>query len=314
LKIFRLQYEYNDVYKEYVNTLGVNPAAITTIEDIPFLPVQLFKTHAITTTQFIPAVIFESSGTTGNNISRHYIKDLSVYKRSFTGAFNLFYGDPGKWCIMALLPGYVERQNSSLVKMADELINETNHPLSGFYLHDQQELYEALLYNENRKQLTLLIGVTFALLDFAEKYKMKLRYTTVMETGGMKGRREEITRDEFHKVLQDNLGTENIHSEYGMTELLSQAYAKERGLFRCPPWMKILVREENDPFLVSSTSGSDMGKTGLLNIIDLANLYSCPFVATDDVGKLYKNGNFLVLGRRDISDVRGCNLLLPSDN
>jgi len=180
LKIFRLQYEYNDVYKQYVNTLGFNPASIRSVENTPFLPVQFFKTHTITTTQFIPAVIFESSGTTRKNISHHYVKDLSVYKRSFSGAFNLFYGDPANWCIIALLPGYMERQNSSLVKMADDLIKETNHPLSGFYLHNQQQLYEALLYNENRKQHTLLIGVTFALLEFAEKYKMNLRYTTVM--------------------------------------------------------------------------------------------------------------------------------------
>ncbi|MEP6952360.1 MAG: acyl transferase [Ginsengibacter sp.] len=313
LNIFRLQYEYNEIYKIYVDTLGVNAALVNTIEDIPFLPVQFFKTNVITTTQFKPGIIFESSGTTGENTSRHYVKHLSVYKESFTKTFNLFYDKPGKWCILALLPGYIERQNSSLVTMADDLIKESNNEYSGFYLYNEEELYHVLVHNETREQPTLLIGVTFALLDFAEKHSMALRCTTVMETGGMKGRREEITREEVHKILQDELGVQNIHSEYGMTELLSQAYSKEKGLFQCPPWMRILIREENDPFAVTGSPGKEKPLTGLLNIIDLANIYSCSFIATDDVGKLYKNGDFEVLGRRDMSDMRGCSLLTAGD-
>jgi phenylacetate-coenzyme A ligase PaaK-like adenylate-forming protein len=312
LNIFRLQYENNEIYKIYIDTLGVNAALVNTLEDIPFLPVQFFKTNIITTTQFKPGIIFESSGTTGETTSRHYVKDVSLYKKSFTKGFNLFYGEPSEWCILALLPGYIERQNSSLITMVNDLIKESNNVYSGFYLNNEDELYRALLHNETRQQPTLLIGVTFALLDFAEKYSMQLRCTTVMETGGMKGRREEITREEVHKILQDKLGVQNIHSEYGMTELLSQAYSNEKGLFQCPPWMKMLVREENDPFAIR---GSEKQKSvsGLLNIIDLANLYSCSFIATDDTGKLYGNGNFEVLGRRDISDMRGCSLLTTGD-
>jgi phenylacetate-coenzyme A ligase PaaK-like adenylate-forming protein len=263
LNIFRLQYEYNEIYNVYVDTLGVNAARVNTIEDIPFLPVQFFKTNTITTTQFSPGIIFESSGTTGENTSRHYVKHLSVYKESFTRGFNLFYGEPGKWCILALLPGYFERQNSSLVTMVDDLIKESNNAYSGFYLHNNEKLYQALIHNEIREQPALLIGVTFALLDFAEKYSMKLRYTTLMETGGMKGRREEITREEIHKILQDKLGVQNIHSEYGMTELLSQAYSKENGLFQCPPWMKVLIREENDPFAITGSSHTQKPISGL---------------------------------------------------
>ncbi|MEP6927983.1 MAG: acyl transferase [Ginsengibacter sp.] len=309
LNIFRMQYERNEVYKTYVNTIGIDPSKVNLIEEIPFLPVGFFKTNIIKTTEFNPEIIFESSGTTGENTSRHYVKYLSVYKESFTGGFNLFYGKPHKWCILALLPGYVERQNSSLVKMVNDLIEESNNAHSGFYLYDQEKLYQALVHNEIRQQPTLLLGVTFALLDFAEKYSMKLRHTTIMETGGMKGRREEITREEIHKILMDKLGVQNIHSEYGMTELLSQAYSKSKGLFQCPPWMKILIREENDPFAVTENSQNQKPSSGLLNIIDLANLYSCSFIATDDAGKLYEDGSFEVLGRRDASDMRGCSLL-----
>jgi Acyl-protein synthetase, LuxE len=313
LKTFELQYNYNEIYKIYVDTLGVDAALVNTIECIPFLPVQFFKTNIIRTTQFKAGAIFESSGTTGENTSRHYVKDVSLYKKSFTNGFNLFYGEPRKWCILALLPGYIERQNSSLITMANDLIKESNNAYGGFYLNNEEELYQALLHNESRQQPTLLIGVTFALLDFAEKYSMQLVYTTVMETGGMKGRREEITREEVHKILQDKLGVRNIHSEYGMTELLSQAYSKGRGLFQCPPWMRVLVREENDPFAITQSPGKQKPSTGLLNIIDLANIYSCAFIATDDAGKLYQNGSFEVLGRRDTSDLRGCSLLTAGD-
>ena len=313
LEVFRLQYEHNEVYKKYVDTLGVNPRLVNKIEAIPFLPIQFFKNKIITTTKFEPEIIFESSGTTGENISRHFVKYLSVYKESFRRGFNLFYGDPANWCIMGLLPGYLERQNSSLVTMVDDLIKESGNALSGFYLYDHEKLYEVLVHNEEKEQPVLLIGVTFALLDFAEKYSMDLQHTTVMETGGMKGRREESTREEIHTFLRNKLGLQNIHSEYGMTELLSQAYSKEKGLFNCPPWMKVLTREETDPFAIKASSATPKPSTGLLNIIDLANLYSCSFIATDDVGKLYNNGSFEVLGRRDMSDMRGCSLLTAGD-
>lgn len=280
-----------------------------TIKDIPFLPIQFFKTNVITTTNFEPEIIFESSGTTGENISRHFVKKLSLYKKSFLNGFKLFYGNPEELCILALLPGYLDRQNSSLITMADQLIKLSGHSHSGFYLHNHEKLYQTLVHNEIRKQPVLLIGVTFALLDFAEKYSIELTYTTVMETGGMKGRREEITREEVHTFLKEKLKLQNIHSEYGMTELLSQAYSKEKGLFKCPPWMKILIREENDPFEITASPKNDKPAIGLLNIIDLANIYSCSFIATDDVGKLYHNESFEVLGRRDNSDMRGCSLL-----
>ncbi|HEY5407579.1 MAG TPA: acyl transferase [Ginsengibacter sp.] len=313
LEIFRLQYQYNKIYHTYVDTLKVDPLKINKIENIPFLPIQFFKTNTVTTSQFEPEIIFESSGTTGESTSRHFVKKIFFYKESFMESFKLFYGKPEDWCILGLLPGYLERQNSSLITMVDYLIKVSNHPHSGFYLHDYEKLYQALADNEIRKQPVLLIGVTFALLDFAERYSIELNYTTVMETGGMKGRREEITREEVHIFLKQKLGLQNIHSEYGMTELLSQAYSKGKGIFRCPPWMKVLVREENDPFEITAQPGGIKPSAGLINVIDLANLYSCCFIATDDVGKLYSDGSFEVLGRRDISDMRGCSLLVSTN-
>jgi len=313
LEIFRLQYEHNKIYKLYTDALHVNPRQVNRIEDIPFLPIQFFKTNQVATTNFEPEIIFESSGTTGENTSRHFVKKLSLYKESFLTGFKLFYGNPKELCILALLPGYLERQNSSLVTMADHLIKLSDRSHSGFYLHDHEKLYQTLVHNEIRKEPVLLIGVTFALLDFAEKYSIDLNYTTVMETGGMKGRREEITRDEVHTFLKQKLGLQNIHSEYGMTELLSQAYSTGQGLFKCPPWMKVLTREEDDPLEITAVPKKYKPSTGLLNVIDLANIYSCSFIATDDVGKLYHNGSFEVLGRRDISDLRGCSLLTAGD-
>ncbi len=278
------------------------------MEAIPFLPIQFFKTSTISTGKFHAEIIFESSGTTGDNISRHYIKDVSVYRKSFTGGFRLFYGNPQQWCILGLLPGYIERKNSSLVYMVNGLIKMSGNSNSGFYLNDHKKLYKTLVNNEIIEQPTLLIGVTYALLDFAEKYSMNLMHTTLMETGGMKGRREEITREQIHKFLKHRLGVSTVHSEYGMTEILSQAYSKNDGIFHCPPWMKILVREHNDPFAVYMKPAN-----GLLNIIDFANLYSCSFIATDDVGRLHKNQTFEVLGRQDKSDMRGCSLLTADD-
>jgi hypothetical protein len=307
--VFQLQYNQNVTYKTYVDTIGVNPQLVDKQENIPFLPIQFFKNKIIKTGEFEPEIIFESSGTTGANTSRHFVKDLSLYKKSFTLGFNLFYGDPKDWCIVGLLPGYLERQNSSLVTMVDELITESGNARSGFYLHDHENLYDVLLQNELVQQQTLLIGVTFALLDFSENYSMNLQHTTIMETGGMKGRREEMTREEIHSRLGNKLGTQPIHSEYGMTELLSQAYSKENGLFNCPPWMKIFARDETDPLNVIMSTDKTKPTSGLLNIVDLANLYSCSFIATDDVGKLYEKGEFEVMGRRDMSDMRGCSLL-----
>ena len=313
LDIFRLQYHQNEIYKKYVDSLNIIPESIVSIEEIPFLPISFFKTHEVATTIFEAEIIYESSGTTGESKSRHLVKNLSLYRKSFTKTFNLFYGDPKKWCILGLLPGYLERKNSSLVTMVNELIHKTDNSFSGFYLHDHEKLYQALVHNEIIQQPTLLVGVTFSLLDFAEKYSIKLKNTIIMETGGMKGRREEITREEVHRSLEKKLGVNVIHSEYGMTELLSQAYSKGKGLFHCPPWMKVLVREYNDPFEIISQPATEKSVNGLLNIIDLVNLYSCCFIATDDVGKLYKNNSFEVLGRRDVSDLRGCSLLTAQE-
>lgn len=309
LQIFQLQYQYNGIYKKYIDTLGRDHNNITTIEKIPFLPIQFFKHNQIKTTEFEPEVIFESSGTTGENISTHFIKDISLYKDSFRKAFTLFYGNPHQWCILGLLPAYLERKNSSLVAMAQDLITLSKNENSGFYLHEHEKLYKVIVQNEMRQQPTWLIGVTFALLDFADKYSLKLKYTTVVETGGMKGRKEEITREEVHHFLKERLGLKQIHSEYGMTELLSQAYARKNGVYHCPPWMKVLVREENDPFTITTKPSTSKAAPGLLNIIDFANLYSCSFIATDDVGKLHHDGSFEVLGRKHKSDLRGCSLL-----
>jgi phenylacetate-coenzyme A ligase PaaK-like adenylate-forming protein len=309
LELFQLQYQFNQTYRTYVDILGVDHQKVNQIEKIPFLPIQFFKNNRVKTTEFDAEVIFESSGTTGENVSRHFVKDLNLYKKSFTRGFRMVYGQPSDWCILGLLPGYLERKNSSLITMVNDLIIESGNTDSNFYLYDHDKLYQVLVQNEIKQQPSLLIGVTFALLDFAEQHSIKLKYTTVIETGGMKGRKEEITREEVHGFLQKKLGLTHIHSEYGMTELLSQAYSKKDGLYHCPPWMKALVREENDPFAVIAKPATKRASNGLVNIIDLANLYSCSFIATDDIGTLYQNGSFEVLGRRDLSDQRGCSLL-----
>jgi phenylacetate-coenzyme A ligase PaaK-like adenylate-forming protein len=309
LEIFLFQYENNELYRSYVNAIGVSPETVDTIEKIPFLPISFFKTHRVKTTDFDPEIIFESSGTTGANTSRHLVKSAALYNTSFLKTFRLFYGNPSQWCVLALLPGYLERNNSSLVYMVNELIHKTNNEGSGFYLDEHEKLYQALVKNEIMEKPTLLIGVTYALLDFAQKYSLKLQNTLVMETGGMKGKREEITREEVHEQLKNKLGLSTVHSEYGMTELLSQAYSKGNGRFFCPPWMKVLAREYNDPFSVRSGGDHKKPVNGLVNIIDLANLYSCSFIATDDVGRLHRNNSFEIMGRRDMSDLRGCSLL-----
>lgn len=310
LQVFLYQYNENETYRQFCSALHIMPDDVATIEQIPFLPIQFFKSRIIGTTEFEPEIIFESSGTTGSINSRHYLKKLSVYEESFIKNFQLFYGDVNGWCIVGLLPSYLEKGNSSLVYMVNEWIKKSGSAESGFYLYDYEKLSQTLLKNEAAAKPTLLIGVTYALLDFAEKCRMNLKHTVVMETGGMKGRREEITREEVHAQLKDRLGLKNIHSEYGMTELLSQAYSNTNGRFICPPWMKILVRAEDDPFNVrSSRSIAGQMATGVINIIDLANLYSCSFIATDDVGILFADESFEVLGRLDNSDIRGCGLM-----
>ena len=302
-ELFYYQYQYNSVYHQWCSLLGVDNTTVESLNEISFLPVSFFKTHPVITGNITPLLSFTSSGTTQTINSHHYIHDISIYKESFTKAFTLFYGDIQDWCIIGLLPSYLERNSSSLVYMVNDLIQASNHKLSGFYLYDFEKLHDTLLQIEQAKQKTLLIGVTFALLDFAEAYPMQLHHTIVMETGGMKGRKKELTRKEVHKIIKQQLGLSAVHSEYGMTELLSQAYSREAGLFHCPPWMRILVRDEEDPLKVSST-----GK-GILNIIDLANVESCAFIATDDAGIVHENGSFEVWGRVDNSDIRGCSLL-----
>jgi hypothetical protein len=322
LEVFRFQYQHNSVYKTYVDTLKFNPQKINKLVDIPFLPIRFFKTHTVKTTDFQPSYEFKSSGTTQTINSHHFIKDIEIYRRSFMKAFELFYGPVEGWCIIGLLPSYLERTNSSLVFMVDDLVTRSKHNESGFYLYEYRKLHETLQDLEEKKQRTLLIGVTFALLDFAKKYPMRLRHTTIMETGGMKGRGEEIVRDEVHELLKGEFQLDMIHSEYGMTELLSQAYSKGNGIFYCPQWMKVLIRDEEDPLAVQSsefrvqstdvrlpTANGRLVTKGVLNIIDLANIYSCSFIATDDAGKLYGDGSFEVVGRIDNSDIRGCSLL-----
>jgi Acyl-protein synthetase, LuxE len=311
LKVFNFQYLYNDMYKSYCNLLRINPAQITSIENIPYLPIQFFKSKAIKTTAFAEEIIFESSGTTGSINSKHLVKEKALYEESYLKTFRQFYGDETNYCIIGLLPSYLERQGSSLVYMVDDLIKKSSHNASGFYLYDYEKLKTVLLENEAEKQPTILIGVTYALIDFAEKNCMQLQNTIVMETGGMKGRREELTRKKVHNILSSKLGIEKIHSEYGMTELLSQAYSKENGIFYCPPFMRVLVRNEEDPFDICSTVNTkNIFESGVINIIDLANLYSCSFIATDDMGKIYADKSFEILGRLENSDVRGCGLMI----
>ena len=308
LAVFNFQYLQNPVYNQFCKTLHIEPAKINTISKIPFLPIAFFKTHIVTTTQFQAEALFESSGTTQTINSKHLVKDIALYEQSFSAAFRLFYGNLKDWCIIALLPSYLERKNSSLVMMADKLIEQSGHAQSGFYLNELEKLHDTLLQLEKQQQKTLLIGVTFALLDFAEQYPMQLQHTTIMETGGMKGRREELTRQEVHEILCTSFKVNKIHSEYGMTELLSQAYSKGDGIFNCPPWMKIVLREEDDPLSVQVPNNIKT-LSGAINVIDLANMYSCSFIATDDAGKLHPDESFEVLGRLDNSDIRGCSLL-----
>lgn len=304
LELFRFQARENPVYHDYLEALQVPPENVTCLEQIPFLPIRFFKSHAVVTTQFEPVMLFESSGTTGVQSSRHLIKDISLYEQSFIRGFEDRYGPAGNWCILGLLPSYLEKGNSSLVYMVDQLIRRSGHPRGGFYLNEGEKLAGELEQLERMGQQTLLLGVTYALLDFAAAFPIPLKHTIVMETGGMKGRREELLREQVHEILKEAFGLGAIHSEYGMTELLSQAYSKGEGLFYGPGWMRVLVRDEEDPLTVRRTG------TGALNIIDLANYYSCAFIATEDAGRVGADGGFEVLGRMDGSDLRGCSLLI----
>ena len=305
LEIFHYQYDNCELYRSFVNYLGVKLKDVNHYKKIPFLPIEFFKNRRIYSSSKPVEKIFRSSGTTSSELSNHYIADISVYYKSFRTSFELFYGNISDYCVLALLPSYLERQDSSLIFMVKDLINRSNDENSGFYLDNYQKLAEKLneLNYKNRK--VLLIGVTFALLDLAEKYSFKLPDIIVMETGGMKGRRKEITRDEVHRILCKCFNVNSIHSEYGMTELLSQAYSKGGGIFHTSPWMKILIRDVNDPLTLLENN-----KTGGINIIDLANYNSCSFIATQDLGKLHPEGFFEVLGRFDTSDIRGCNLMI----
>ncbi|MBA3900422.1 MAG: acyl transferase [Bacteroidetes bacterium] len=304
LEVFRFQYRHNLIYQHFCNGLNKHQGNVKTLVDIPFLPVEFFKNYKIVSGNFKPEIVFSSSSTSGTGQSLHYVKDLGLYEASFMEAFERFYGQASELVILALLPSYLEREGSSLVFMAEALIKAAA-PGSGFFLHDYENLVNKIQDLEQKGQKTLLIGVTYALLDLAEQFSMKLSHATIMETGGMKGKRKEMIREEVHQIIQNAFGVPTVHSEYGMTELLSQAYSKGNGVFYCPPWMKILIREVNDPL-----SFLPQGQSGGINIIDLANIYSCAFLSTSDLGKNLPDGGFEVLGRFDNSDIRGCNLLV----
>ncbi|RRQ50374.1 acyl transferase [Maribacter algicola] len=304
LEIFQFQYQNNQVYQRFCDYLNIKSEQINTLTEIPFLPIQFFKEHKVVSTLDNEEIIFTSSGTTGSVASKHYVTDLNLYEQSYLKGFENFYGPIENYCVLALLPSYLERDGSSLIYMVNDLIDKSKHPFSGFFLNDLSKLASVLKELEAQKQKTLLIGVSFALLDFADAFKLELEHTIVMETGGMKGRRKELIRKELHEQLKQGFGVKHIHSEYGMTELLSQAYSLGDSLFECPPWMKILVRDTEDPLSLLPKA-----KTGGINVIDLANVNSCSFIATQDLGKLYESGKFEVLGRFDHSDIRGCNLM-----
>ncbi len=303
-EVFEFQYKNNPVYRQFCDLLHKTPQKVNSITDIPFLPIEFFKSKRLLTSEKPPQKTFTSSGTTGSLTSKHFVTDLRLYESSFLKAFEEFYGKPSEYIFLALLPSYLERTGSSLIYMVESLIKRSENSESGFYLNDLDALSSKLENLDNEGKKVFLIGVSFALLDLTEKRSFNLRNTIVMETGGMKGRRKEMIREELHQTLRKGFGVEQIHSEYGMTELLSQAYSKGNGVFVCPPWMKILIRDPEDAFSFQSD-----GKTGGINVIDLANINSCSFLATQDLGRK-KNSEIEILGRFDNSDVRGCNLLL----
>lgn len=332
LSVFKFQFANNQVYRNYVTALKVNADKIIDLEQIPFMPIEFFKTHILisdSTNENQEARIKrqETSGkkqevriknqesrdksqsevftSSGSIQSKHYVSDISIYEKSYRKGFELFYGNIEDYCVLALLPSYLDREGSSLIYMAEDLINKSKHSASGFYLNNYDELILKLKELEFQNQKIILLGVTYALLDLIEIQKFQLKHTIIMETGGMKGKRTEMVREELHAVLCEGFGVNEIHSEYGMTELLSQAYSMGKGVFHCPPWMKVLIRDTNDPF-----SFLPHNKTGGINVIDLANINSCSFIATQDLGKSFSELSFEVLGRFDNSDIRGCNLLI----
>ncbi|MBT8293146.1 MAG: acyl transferase [Eudoraea sp.] len=304
LEVFNFQYDNNTTYQKFCSYLGKSKSNITAVEEIPYLPIEFFKSKQVITTSQPPKIVFESSGTTGQLLSKHYVLKPEIYEKSYLKIFEFFYGNIKDYCILALLPSYMERKGSSLIYMVNDLIEKSTNPKSGFYLENKVELLKTLQNLDESGFKIILIGVSYALLDVAENHSMNLNNTIIMETGGMKGRRRELVRDELHGILKNSFGLEAIHSEYGMTELLSQAYSKGNGIFNCAPWMSVTIRETDDPL-----STEPYGKIGGINIIDLANIYSCSFIATQDLGRVYKDGSFEVLGRFDHSDVRGCNLM-----
>lgn len=305
LEVFTIQAKHCKVYQKYLQLIDRDIAQVQSIEQIPFLPIELFKEHAIVTGDKIPERYFESSGTTSSLKSRHFVSDISVYETSAIKCFELFFGDVKEYAFLALLPSYLDRSHASLVYMCSKFMELNKQPLNGFYLNQYEELLQALNSAKQEKKKCILIGVSYALLDFAEKYSTDLSDMIVMETGGMKGRREELLRKELHQKLSDAFHLKTIYSEYGMTELFSQAYSKADGIFHAPPWMKIFTRDAEDPFYLLPAN-----KSGCINIIDLANFNSCCFIATQDLGKVYEDGSFEIMGRYDLSDVRGCNLMI----
>lgn len=305
LDIFRFQYASNSVYREFCDALGTDIHSVAHYTEIPFLPIEFFKTHKVKGFTKEPEVVFTSSGTTGMQTSRHFVKNTEIYKQSFIRSFEMFYGKPGDYHILALLPGYLEREGSSLIYMVNELIKRSMSNHSGFYLNEYDLLREKIDALKKDPRKVLLLGVSFALLDLAERYPVEHPRLVVMETGGMKGRRKELIREELHDILKNAFTVKNIHSEYGMTELLSQAYSTGDGIFSTPPWMKIIIRDMNDPFAMQPE-----GRTGGISVIDLANLYSCAFIATHDLGRKVSSNQFRILGRFDNSDIRGCNLMV----
>jgi hypothetical protein len=307
LEIFRFQAKEIDVYKDFLDLLKVQPGHITHYREIPFLPIEFFKNHRIISPSLPEQLVFKSSGTTGSIRSTHFIHSSELYAGLSRSAFSMFYGDPEEWTFLALLPSYLERSDSSLVHMISEFMKASPGRNHGFFLNDPIALKRQLELCDVSGEKVLLIGVTFALLDLAELDYRLSDSAVIMETGGMKGRREELTREEVHLRLKKGFSKTEIHSEYGMTELISQAYATSEGHFRCPPWMKTLIREVNDPF-----SYCEDRRTGGINCIDLGNAFSCSFIATQDLGRVLSDGSFEVLGRFDHSDVRGCNLLVAN--